>query len=78
MINEIDNVFDYYNGWSNPETFHFYDWLTESEDRFISALECSSITELREFFSRQTDIPNGIDLDYVNWFELYDTLNNNI
>jgi hypothetical protein len=63
-----------YNGWASPDSFHFYNWLTETEDRYVSAIECQSITELREFFKTQSDIPNGIDLNEVNWFELWDTL----
>ena len=67
-----------YNGWSSPDSFHFYNWLTEVEDRYVSAIECQSITELREFFKTQSDIPNGIDLNEVNWFELWDTLHQEI
>lgn len=63
-----------YNGWSSPDSFHFYNWLTESEDRYMSAIESQTITELREYFKTQSDIPNGIDLNEVNWFELWDTL----
>lgn len=67
-----------YNGWSSPDSFHFYNWLSETEDRYVSAIECQSITELREFFKTQSDIPNGIDLNEVNWFELWDTLHQEI
>lgn len=76
MRNEELEMTDYYNGWSNADTFHFYNWLTETEDRFFSALFCETIAELRQFFSRQADIPNGIDLSYVNWFELFDLIHN--
>jgi len=68
-----DEVIEY-NGWSSPDSFHFYNWLTNAEDRFMSAIECNSITELKEFFKTQSDVPNGIDMDEVNWFELWDTL----
>jgi hypothetical protein len=65
---------DVFNGWSNPDTYHFYNWLSETEDRFITALECDSIPDMKEFFTKQSDIPNGIELEDVNWFELWDSL----
>jgi hypothetical protein len=70
-----EDIITDYNGWSTPETFHFYNWLTEEADRYTSALECESITEMKHFFRTQDDIPNGIDLNEVNWFELWDTIN---
>lgn len=69
-----EDVIEDYNGWSTPDSFHFYNWLTESEERYLSAIDCHSITELKEFFKTQSDIPNGIDLNEVHWFELWDTL----
>lgn len=71
-----EDIIQDYNGWSSPDTFHFYNWLTERDERFITALDFSSIRDMREFFTKQSDIPNGIDVNYVNWFELYDTFHN--
>lgn len=66
-----DEMISDFNGWCNPDTFHFYNWLTAVEDRFITALECETIGDMKEFFTKQSDIPNGIDLDEVSWSELW-------
>lgn len=63
-----------YNGWTNWDTWNAYNWLTESEGIYNSAKRTTGPTELRELFGEYISGQDGIDLDEVNWDEVYEGL----
>lgn len=63
-----------YNGWTNWDTWNAYNWLTESEGIYNSAKRTTGPTELRELFGEYISGQDDIDLDEVNWDEVYEGL----
>jgi len=63
-----------YNGWTNWDTWNSYNWLTESEGVYKSAQRTSGPIELRELFGEYIASHDEIDLDEVNWDEVYECL----
>ena len=65
-----------YNGWTNWDTWNSYNWLTESEYPYKVALRATGPTQLRQFFIEmfQPD-HDDIDVEEVNWDELYESFN---
>ena len=66
--------YEEYNGWTNWDTWNAYNWLTESEGIYNSAKRTTGPTELRELFGEYISGQDGIDLDEVNWDEVYEGL----
>ena len=67
-------IHDEYNGWTNWDTWNAYNWLTESEGVYNSAKRTTGPGELRELFGEYISGQDGIDLDEVNWDEVYEGL----
>jgi hypothetical protein len=67
-------TYNEYNGWTNWDTWNTYNWLTESEGVYNSAKRTTGPTELRELFGEYISGQDGIDLDEVNWDEVYEGL----
>jgi hypothetical protein len=67
-------TYNEYNGWTNWDTWNTYNWLTESEGVYNSAKRTTGPTELRELFGDYISGQDGIDLDEVNWDEVYEGL----
>ena len=64
-----------YNGWTNWDTWNTYNWLTESEGPYNMARRASGPTELRNLFIELFEpTPDDIDVDEVNWDEVYEVL----
>ena len=63
-----------YNGWTNWDTWNTYNWLSESEGVYKSAQRTSGPIELRELFGEYIASHDEIDLDEVNWDEIYECL----
>jgi hypothetical protein len=63
-----------YNGWTNWDTWNTYNWLSESEGVYKSAQRTSGPIELRELFGEYIASHDEIDLDEVNWDEVYECL----
>ena len=66
--------YEEYNGWTNWDTWNAYNWLTEEEGLYHSAASTSGPTELRELFGEYIEKHDDIDLDEVNWDEVYEGL----
>jgi hypothetical protein len=67
-------TYNEYNGWTNWDTWNTYNWLTESEGVYNSAKRTTGPTELRELFGEYISGQDDIDLDEVNWDEVYEGL----
>ena len=67
-------TYNEYNGWTNWDTWNTYNWLTESEGVYNSTKRTTGPTELRELFGDYISGQDGIDLDEVNWDEVYEGL----
>ena len=67
-------TYNEYNGCTNWDTWYAYNWLTESEGVYNSAKRTTGPTELRELFGEYISGQDGIDLDEVNWDEVYEGL----
>ena len=67
-------TYNEYNGWTNWDTWNTYNWLTESEGVYNSAKRTTGPTELRELFGDYISGQDDIDLDEVNWDEVYEGL----
>jgi hypothetical protein len=67
--------YEEYNGWTNWDTWNAYNWLTEDEGIYKSAARTTGPMELRELFGEYISGQDGIDLDEVNWDEVYEGLN---
>ena len=63
-----------YNGWTNWDTWNAYNWLSESEGVWKSACRTIDSAELRDLFGEYIASKDEIDLDEVNWDELYESL----
>lgn len=68
-------TYNEYNGWTNWDTWNAYNWLTESEGVYNSAKRTAGPNELRELFGDYIQSHDEIDLDEVNWDELYESFN---
>jgi hypothetical protein len=64
-----------YNGWYNWDTWNAYNWLTESEGVYNSARRTNGPAELRELFGDYIASHDEIDLDEIDWDELYESFN---
>lgn len=60
-----------YNGWTNWETWNTSIWLSSSKELYESAKMTSDAAELRDLFGEYISGQDGIDLDEVNWDEVY-------
>ena len=67
-------IYDEYNGWTNWDTWNTYNWLTESEGMYNSAKRTTGPVELRELFGEYISDKDNIDVDEVNWDEVYEGL----
>jgi hypothetical protein len=67
-------IYDEYNGWTNWDTWNAYNWLTESEAMYNSAKRTTGPVELRELFGEYISDKDNIDVDEVNWDEVYEGL----
>jgi len=67
-------IYDEYNGWTNWDTWNAYNWLTESEGMYNSAKRTTGPVELRELFGEYISDKDNIDIDEVNWDEVYNGL----
>jgi hypothetical protein len=67
-------TYNEYNGWTNWDTWNTYNWLTESEGVYNSAKRTTGPNELRELFGEYISGQDDIDLDEVNWDEVYEGL----
>ena len=67
-------TYNEYNGWTNWDTWNTYNWLSESEGVYKSAQRTSGPIELRELFGEYIASHDEIDLDEVNWDEIYECL----
>jgi len=65
-----------YNGWTNWDTWNSYNWLTESEGSYNMARRTTGPAELKQLFTElfQPTV-DDIDIDEVNWDELYESFN---
>lgn len=66
--------YEEYNGWTNWDTWNTYNWLTESEGMYNSAKRTTDADELRELFGEYISDKDNIDIDEVNWDEVYEGL----
>jgi hypothetical protein len=65
-----------YNGWTNWDTWNSYNWLTESEGPYNMARRTTGPNELRQLFIELFEpTHDDIDVDEVNWDELYESFN---
>ena len=67
-------IYDEYNGWTYWDTWNAYNWLTESEGMYNSAKRTTGPVELRELFGEYISDKDNIDVDEVNWDEVYEGL----
>ena len=65
-----------YNGWTNWDTWNAYNWLTESEGPYNMARRTTGPAELKQLFTElfQPTV-DDIDVDEVNWDEVYESFN---
>jgi hypothetical protein len=65
-----------YNGWTNWDTWNSYNWLTESEGPYHMARRTTGPNELRQLFIELFNPGHDdIDIEEVNWDELYESFN---
>lgn len=70
-----------YYGWTNWDTWNANLWLTNDEFSYRRVMQTSDVAELQEEGrlmlwneAEPTGVTDGIDLDKVNWQEIYDSL----
>ena len=69
-------TYNEYNGWTNWDTWNSYNWLTESEGAYNVARRATGPDSLRESFIEMFQPGHDdIDIDEVNWEELYESFN---
>lgn len=68
-------TYNEYNGWTNWDTWNAYNHLTESEGIYQSVRRTTGAGELEDLFGEWLDGRDGIDIDEVNWEELYESFN---
>jgi hypothetical protein len=62
-----------YNGWSNWDTWNTYNWITDDELMHHRAARSTDANHLYEIMVNYiTWVNDCIDIDNVNWVELYD------
>jgi hypothetical protein len=63
-----------YNSWSNYHSRNAYKWLVVSEDMSYSAARTTGPDELRDLFGDYIASHDNIDLNKVNWEEVYSVI----
>jgi hypothetical protein len=77
--NTITNTTTTYNGWSNWDTWNSYNWITDDELMYRRAARSTDANHLYETMENYIIRVNDcIDIDNVNWVELYDALNEGV
>lgn len=66
-----------YNGWTNWDTWNTYNWCTgNTEGIYHLFTNCEDISDVKDTYTRiYGHAHDGIDIDMVNWEEIYNALN---
>jgi hypothetical protein len=68
-----------YNGWTNWDTWNTYNWITDDEVMYRRATRSTDANHLYETMENYiVRVNDGIDIDNVNWVELYDAFNEGV
>jgi hypothetical protein len=68
-----------HNGWSNWDTWNSYNWITDDELMYRRACRSTDANHLYETMVNYIiRVNDGIDIDNVNWVELYDAFNEGV
>jgi hypothetical protein len=63
-----------YNGWTNWDTWNSYNWITDDELMYRRACRSTDPDHLHETMLNYVIwVNDGIDIDNVNWKELYNS-----
>ena len=63
-----------YNGWTNWDTWNSYNWITDDELMYRRACRSTDPHHLQEIMEGYIkSIGDRIELEMVNWKELYNT-----
>ena len=68
-----------YNGWSNWDTWNTYNWITDDELMHRRACRSTDPDHLHETMENYIiRVNDRIDIDNVNWKELYNSFNEGV
>jgi hypothetical protein len=68
-----------HNGWSNWDTWNSYNWITDDELMYRRATRSTDANHLYETMENYiVRVNDGIDIDNVNWVEIYDAFNEGV
>jgi hypothetical protein len=68
-----------HNGWSNWDTWNTYNWITDDELMYRRAVRSTDANHLYETMENYIIwVNDSIDIDNINWVELYDAFNEDV
>jgi hypothetical protein len=74
-----------YNGWTNWDTWNTYNWITDDEVMYQRACRSTDANHLHKtmvnyimWVNDSIWMNDSIDIDNVNWVELYDAFNEGV